>query len=102
MSIGGVAAAVLGDVFKPLDVRLGVAVDLADEAGVLPDVYSGVGWEASLENGAVRGPLCRERGGGNVTRMVHDSSQIRTFGCETLVHKQELSVLRSVNISQQP
>lgn len=63
MSIGGIAAAVLGDVFQPLDVRLGVAVNLADEAGVLPDVYSGVGWEASLENGPVRRPLCREREG---------------------------------------
>lgn len=44
MSVGAVATAVLSDVFQPLDVRLGVAVDLADEAGVLPNVYSCVGW----------------------------------------------------------
>lgn len=62
MSIGAVATAVLSDVFQPLDVRLGVAVDLADEAGVLSDVYSGVGREASLENRPVRGPFCRESG----------------------------------------
>lgn len=58
VSVGAVAAAVLSDVFQPLDVRLGVAVDLADEAGVLPNVYSGVGWETSLENRPVRGPFC--------------------------------------------
>lgn len=58
VSVGAVATAVLSDVFQPLDVRLGVAVDLADEACVLPNVYSGVGWETSLENRPVRRPLC--------------------------------------------
>lgn len=43
MSIGAVATAVLSDVFKPLDVRLCIAVDLADEAGVLADAYGCVG-----------------------------------------------------------
>lgn len=59
MSIGAVATAVLSDVFQPLDMRLGIAVDLADEARVLSDMHSGVGRETSLENRPVRGPLCR-------------------------------------------
>lgn len=58
MSVGAVATAVVGDVLQPLDVGLGVAVDLADEAGVFPDVHGGVGRETSLENGPVGGPLC--------------------------------------------
>ena len=54
MSVGTIATAVLSNVFQPLDVRLGVTVDLADEAGILPNVYGGVGWETSLENRPVR------------------------------------------------
>lgn len=60
MSVWAVMAAILSDVFQPLDVRLGVTVDLADEAGVLPNVYSGVSRESSLENRPVRGPFCGE------------------------------------------
>lgn len=62
MSVRAVATAVPADVFQPLDVRLGVAVDLADEAGVLPDVNRDVGRETGLEDGPVRGPFCREGG----------------------------------------
>lgn len=58
MTIRAVATSILSDVLKPLDVRLGVAVDLADEAGILPNVYSGVSWETSLEDRPVRGPFC--------------------------------------------
>lgn len=54
MSIRAQATAVPSDVLQPLDVRLRVTVDLADEAGVLSDVHSGVGREAGLENGSVR------------------------------------------------
>lgn len=54
MSVGAVVTAVLSDVFQPLDVRLGVAVDLAHEACILPNMYSGVGWETGLENRPVR------------------------------------------------
>lgn len=58
MSIGAVTTAVLSHVFQPLDVRLGVTVDLADKAGILPNMYSGIGRETSLENRPVGGPLC--------------------------------------------
>lgn len=54
MSIGAIATAILSDVFQPLDVWLGITVDLADEAGILANMYSGVSWKASLENRAVR------------------------------------------------
>lgn len=53
MSVRAVSAAVLSDVLQPLDVRLCVAVHFADKAGVLPDVYGGVGWETCLKNGPV-------------------------------------------------
>lgn len=62
MPIRGVPTAVLRDVLQPLDVRLGITVDLTDEAGVFSNIYSSVGWETSLENRPVRGPLCQEGG----------------------------------------
>lgn len=51
MSVRAVATPILGDVFEPLDVRLGVAIHLADEAGVLANVHGGVGRQASLKDG---------------------------------------------------
>ena len=54
MSIRTVATAVLGDMMQPLDVRLGITVDLTDKASILPHMYSGVGREAGLEDGPVR------------------------------------------------
>lgn len=57
-----VATAVLSDVLEPLDVRLRVAVDLADEAGVLPDVHRGVSRKTCLEDGPVGRALCGEGG----------------------------------------
>lgn len=53
VSVRAVATSVLGDVFEPLDVRLGVAIHLADEAGVLTNMHGGVGREASLKDGPV-------------------------------------------------
>lgn len=58
MSIRAVTTAILSDVFQPLDVRLGIAIDFADKAGVLPNMNSGVGRETSLENRPVRGSFC--------------------------------------------
>lgn len=60
VSIRAVTTSVLGDVFEPLDVRLGVTVHLADEAGVLANVHGGVGREASLKDGPVGRALCTE------------------------------------------
>lgn len=60
VSVGAVMTAILSDMFQPLDVRLGVAVDLTDKAGVLPNMHSGVCRKAGLENRSVRGPFCRE------------------------------------------
>lgn len=58
VSIRTIVTAVLSDVFQPLDMRLSIAVNLADKAGVLPNVYRGVGWQTSLENRSMRGPFC--------------------------------------------
>lgn len=58
VSVWPEATAVLRDVFQPLDVRLGVAVDFADEAGVFAHMHGGVSRKAGLENGSVRGAFC--------------------------------------------
>lgn len=60
MSVRPVTTAVLSDVFQPLDMRLGVTVNLADKARVLPNVHGGVGRETSLEDRPVRGSFCLE------------------------------------------
>lgn len=53
-------AAVLCDVFQPLDVRLGITIYFTDKAGILPNMDSSVGRETSLEDRPVRRSLCRE------------------------------------------
>lgn len=42
----------------PLDVGLGIAVDLADKLDIAPDHGGGVGGEPGLQDGPVRGALC--------------------------------------------
>lgn len=53
-----VAAAVPFDVFEPLNVRLGVAVDFTVELDVAAHHCCGVGWQAGLQDGPVWGTLC--------------------------------------------
>lgn len=55
--VGAVAAAVHLDVFQPLDVRLGVAVNLTVELHVAAHHHRLIGRQARLEDGPVRGAL---------------------------------------------
>lgn len=56
-AVRAVAAAVDLDVFQPLDVRLGVAVDLTVELHVAAHLHRLIGRQACLEDGPVRGTL---------------------------------------------
>lgn len=58
-AVGPVAAAVHLDVFQPLDVRLGVAVNLAVELHITAHHNSLIGRQPRLEDGPVGGTLCR-------------------------------------------
>lgn len=58
-AVGPVAAAVHLDVFQPLDVRLGVAVNLAVELHVAAHHHRLIGRQPRLEDGPVGGALCR-------------------------------------------
>lgn len=57
-AVGAVAAAVDLDVLQPLDVRLGVAVDLAVELHVAAHHHRLIGRQARLQDGPVWGALC--------------------------------------------
>lgn len=58
--VGADLAAVHLDVLQPLDVGLGITVDLAEELHVAAHQCCGVGGQPSLQDGSVRGPLCTE------------------------------------------
>jgi len=52
-AVGAVTAAIHLDVFEPLDVRLGVAVNLAMKLHVAAHNHGLIGWQACLEDGPV-------------------------------------------------
>lgn len=52
----------------PLDVGLGIAVDLADELGIAAHHGRGVGGEPRLQDGPVRGALCEGTAAGQAHR----------------------------------
>lgn len=56
-AVGAVAAAVHLDVFQPLDVRLGVAVNFTVELHVAAERHRLIGRQAGLEDGPVGGAL---------------------------------------------
>lgn len=43
-AVSAILTAILGDMLQPLDMRLGITVDLTDKAGILPNMHSGVCW----------------------------------------------------------
>lgn len=53
-----IAAAIYFYVFEPLNVRLGIAVDLTVELDVAAHHCCGVGWQTGLQYGPVWGTLC--------------------------------------------
>lgn len=57
-AVGAVAAAVHLDVLQPLDVRLGVAVNLAVELHITAHHHRLIGRQPRLEDGPVGGALC--------------------------------------------
>lgn len=56
-AIGAVATAIDLNMFQPLDVWLGVAVNLTVELHVAAHHHRLIGWQACLKDGPVRGAL---------------------------------------------
>lgn len=56
-AVRAVPAAVDLDVFQPLDVRLGVTVNLTVELHITAHHHCLIGWQTRLEDGPVRGAL---------------------------------------------
>lgn len=62
-SIWAIAAAIHFNVFKPLDVGLGITVYLAEELNITAHHSCGVGGQPSLQDRPVRRSLCQEKSG---------------------------------------